>query len=550
MEEKKDFCKIDYENMKIGEKLVGVLYLDSKIKYGLYKNKIMYLCKPSDNNYPYFLVPSKYENENDKKYVYIEYVEWDEKSKYPRANVLDYLGNVGSDEGEYNHLKYMCKLNDYKECKIEKAKIEKDIEKNKLLNAFEYHVFSIDPIGCKDIDDAFHYEYDIINNEHRIGVHISYVWEYFVEEKDKYFDIFSKRVSTFYGNKKNINMIPEEYSTNIGSFIERNHRHSLSIIYRIKNKEIIGYEIKKCVVYVSKNYDYESVNKFLLMEKEVLSKNQKIIYDINEITKKVFEDYDGKDSHKMVEYWMIQANCTMANECVKKYNKKVLLRTHQENKKIINEKKVLDKELSKFLEYYGGENAIYSIYNETMNNKHYQINKVLKDDTYYYTHYTSPIRRFCDMYIHGLYTNTLPEYVNEEYLEKMVIKMNDVSKRMRKYQNMSNIIEFILNTKESNYVKETYGYILELGEDMYRMYMPEYKFILKDGYRSKKYDVHLETIHDIENDKVIIKSNSNDENTDIYIEKTYELYKKYKIRLYVFPKKPMIYERILFEIIE
>ncbi len=547
MEDKKEFSKIEYEEMKLGKRLVGVLYLDSKIKYGLHKGKIMYLFKPSSEKYPYFMVASKYENENVKKYAYIEYVEWDEKSKYPRGNVLDYLGNVGSEEGEYNHLKYMCELNEYKECKIEKAKIEKDIQKNKELNAFEYHVFSIDPIGCKDIDDAFHYEYDVINNEHRVGVHISYVWEYFVEEKDKYFDIFSKRVSTFYGNKKNIDMIPQEYSTNIGSFIERNYKHSLSIIYTIRNNEIIKYEIKKCIVYVSKNYDYESVNKWFLSNKEDLSKNQSIMYDLNEISKRVFLDYDGKDSHKLVEYWMIQANCTMANECVKRFGKKTILRIQEENRK--KENKNMEEELSNFLEYYRGNNAVYSLYNENINNKHYQIGKVIRNAENYYTHYTSPIRRFCDMYIHGLFTNTLPIYVNEEYLENMVIKMNDISKRMRKYQNMSTIIQFILNTMKSDYVNETYGYIIELGEDMYRMYFPEYKFILKDSYRSKKYDVHLDTIYDEEEEQVIVKSNVDNDNQELYFEKIYKLYRKYRVRLYVFPKKPMIYERILFEII-
>ncbi len=545
-----DLIEIDEEEKSIirlverkKHKIVGILYLNSKIKYGVYKDKLLYLFKPSIANYPDFLVASKYENETENKYVYIEFAEW---NTYLRGNVLDYIGNVGNKDVEYNHLKYIYQLNGMKELKIEKSKLENDIEKSKLLNEEYknkdcYQLFSIDPFGCKDIDDAFHFKVLDKNKElYEIGVHISYTWIYFKEDVEKYFNIFSKRVSTLYDYNKNINMIPKDYAENMCSLLEKNYRNVLSIIFIIENGLIINSNIGLNVGYIVKNYDYDYVNDVYNQYKEdniKLSVKQDKLIRFIEISKLIFKNDIVEDSHKLVEYWMVYANCIMANECVKKYGNKSILRV--QNVKEEDEIKVKDEELSNFLKIYNGENALYKYYSDenVESNYHNNIIEFIKEKNYY-THYTSPIRRFCDMYIHGLFTNLFEDKI---LMENIVENMNKVNKNMRKYKNESKKIDLIFqHIEKDEYKINSVGYIIEINveRNFVKIYFPLYGFILKSKLIEQKFK-EISIINKIEN-KYVIKIDKDEE----YI---YELYEKYEIILYLFPKK--YNERIICKII-
>jgi exoribonuclease R len=147
-------------------KIPGVLLCDSKTKYGLYKNKLLYLFKPHNPTYPDFYVPSKYENDLHKKYTYIEFLEWKDSLKCPIGIVLDYIGNVGDKMAEYQYLRYIHNIQHIKDCKVDKEKYEKDkaLHQSIQSKSADYDVFSIDPIGCVDIDDAFHFKYNESEN--------------------------------------------------------------------------------------------------------------------------------------------------------------------------------------------------------------------------------------------------------------------------------------------------------------------------------------------------------------------------------------------------
>lgn len=540
-------------------KLAGVLLCDSKMKYGLYKNKLLYLFKPHNRNYPDFYVPSKYKNDIHKKYTYIEFLEWKSTSKCPIGIVLDYIGNVGDKSAEYHYLRYVNNIQHIKECKMDKNKYENDKNLHQSIQNqnCKYHVFSIDPIGCTDIDDAFHYKYNIEDNSYEVGVHISYVWKYF-EKSEFYFNLFSERVSTLYMNEKNINMIPKEYSNQLGSLLEKQNKFVLSVVFKIVENKIVSYEISQHIVYVMKNYDYDSVDSILKKTND-LSKKESMLCDFMNLTKKVFDNVSIEDSHKLVEYWMIYANCTMANECIKRFSNKTLLRVQNKDqnkdkdKEEDKNKSNMDSTLNQFLDIYRGNSAIYTLYDENkdLENKHYNICQIFPD--HYYTHYTSPIRRFCDMYIHALFMNTLP---NEIDLEHMVTNMNVISKAYRKFYNQSKMIDLIYKYIDSEeYVIESNGYIMELNETSYKIYFPEYGFVLKNNYVIKqlenisyieKVDVlndsllHSETQRVLRSEEINKVKVSCEESSVIY-----ELYKKYDFLLYLFPKKYMLHERIL-----
>lgn len=536
-------------------KLVGTLLLNSKVKYGVYKDKILYLFKPSVSNYPDFYVASKYENETENKYVYIEFAEW---NNYLRGNVIDYIGNVGEKEAEYNHLKYLNELNGMKELKLVKDKIKSDYEKNETFqkmcklkdNQSYYQLFSIDPYGCKDIDDAFHFKVlDKTKELYEVGVHISYTWEYFKEDVEKYFKIFSERISTFYGHNKNINMIPKEYSEDLCSLIEKNYRKVLSIIFTIENGVIINSNIGLNVGYVMKNYSYDYVNdlyKGIRGNNEIkVTCKQDTLIKFMELSKSLFKTDLVEDSHKLVEYWMVYGNCIMANECVKKFGSNVILRV-QDKSIVMNNSKVggEDNELNHFLKIYNGESALYKLYNGE-ENYHQNIVDFIKEK-HYYTHYTSPIRRFCDMYIHGLYTEIFVKSIYSDELNLLCIlkRMNNLNKNMRKYQNQSKVLDLLFKYMDKEeYIIHSSGYIIEINtyKNYMKVYFPEFGFILKRFIIDNKLK-NIAEINRGEEDKYIIKI-ANTVGVELY---EYQLYKKYDLKIYLFPKKYILQERMIF----
>ncbi len=555
-DEDKEFRKIVEIKERKVHKIAGILLCDSKIKYGLYKGKLLYLFKPHNRNYPDFYVPSKYENETHKKYAYIEFREWNPQQKCPIGIVCDYIGNVGSEEAEYTYLRYIHDIQHIKEYKIDQEKLDRDIARCEALQKEreEYQVYSIDPIGCKDIDDAFHFrkckgedEGECEGkDEYEVGIHISYVWKYF-EKSKVHFDQFAHRVSTLYMKRKNMDMIPKEYSTNLGSLLEKKKRYTLSILYKICNGRIQSYKIKECIVYVVKNYDYDSVDQILKSANgSSLSKKEQMLCDFMKLSQTLFPQMQIKESHKLVEAWMIQANCTMANVCVQRFGNRALLRVQNGNG---NDKDNEYKEnfilsdcddiLMKFMKIYRNEGALYQMYQseDAKWNHHAMIQSEVGDQNTFYTHYTSPIRRFCDMYMHALFTETLPEDVD---LEKIVHHMNDLSKRFRKFGNQSKILDLLFtHIHQDEYQISTFGYILEWkkSENAYIIYFPELGFTYKKHYHDHRFNEITEVIYDEECNEVQIKC---EETIEVL-----RLYEKYAYTIYLFPTKYIFQERIL-----
>ncbi len=493
--------------MELNTKIAGVLLCDSKTKYGIYKDKIIYLCKPHDPSYPDFYVPSKYENEIHKKYVYIQYV--GEFADKPMGQVIEYIGNVGNKDAEYLYLRYVCNIHHIKELKVQKEKLARDEKLHASIQKAQakYQIFTIDPIGCEDIDDGFHFRM-CEDGCYEVGVHISYVWKYF--EKDAtYYEQFMERVSTLYMEKKNIDMIPKEYSRNLGSLREKQNKYALSIIYTIHpDGRVLDQKIGVEVVYVMKNYDYDSVD--AILGKEPTSKKEEMLHRFFDLSRSFFKKSVISDSHEWVEQWMIFANSTMARACVEQFGDRVILRVQPrpqtESQKPLTE---MDERLAKFMSVYESSAALYQFYNpvDSMANEHAS----LRVDCY--THYTSPIRRFCDMYIHGLYTGTLP---HEAPLPK-IDWMNEMNRRFRKYQNRSKVIDLVFqHVDKEEYEITTSGYIIDRSNCMVKVYFPDYEFVLKKVCQEEE------------------------ENT---------LYEKRDCTLYLFPKKYMLHERIRMKII-
>jgi ribonuclease R len=542
---------------------IGILYINSKTKYGCVNGKNKYLFKPLNKKFSNFFVTSKHKNEQN-MYVKIEFKDWDKKDKIPNGVILEYLGYVGNIDAEYEALRYYYDL--YKPpMKIKKDKIDSDLATLSEIIEFEYEIFSIDPEGSLDIDDAFHFhkmsDYHNDNTnvvKYEIGIHIAYP-TYFLFD---YIEEIMSRVSTIYLPNKKYPMLPNIYSDNILSLIENNKRIALSIIYTFDEKlNLENFKIKESNVINIKNYTYENFDLMLTKKSKLLNNVERNIIEFFNISKTIF-NLDTMDSHLFVEKWMIKSNHTIAKYLIKHNLKNVIIRTqktpilcsnfnleHDENE---NDNQY-NEELIKYINIKNEESAKYEIYDlENTNNSdtfahahtrtqtnHYRLNLD------YYTHFTSPIRRAIDFYIHSFFLGKRNIF-DKEKLTNIVNNINTFTKNQRKFQRQIKRLEFLSTIKDNVII--TTGYIIDILDRYIIIYIPEYKLEEKICIIQKKFEKIIKSNIELnENGEIETINVINESDNEI---NSYNLYEKLTIKLYVFLSFDNIFDKLKIEIVK
>jgi exoribonuclease R len=503
--------------------IVGILCINSKVKYGMIKDKSLYLFKPSNKSYPNFYVP--YKNTNNKNiniYTVINFSKWDSVSKLPHGILIEVIGEIGNKEVEYEHLRYYYNIKN-NVLKVSKDKIIKDNDLLNTLKIADYEVFSIDPLNSKDIDDAFHFK--ILDKEqcnYEIGIHIASPYDFF---KDDIKTILN-RVSTIYLPYRKYNMLPNIYADNIISLIENELRYAISIIIIIKDNAILNIDVKKTIVKNIKNYDYNSFDK-------IYKKNNNLNSFV-QFSKNFFNEDEGFDSHILVEKWMIFANKYIAKYLIDKNISNLIVRkndiSNYEYQYINNQ----NSELTDYLKLKKEHSALYEIYD--MNK--IQVHTKLGND--YYTHFTSPIRRGVDLFIHGLIIEDKNLIEDNNILEEYVNNINIFTKNSRKLDRNVKRLEFLYNSKKLEENIITYGYIVDINTYRIRIYIPQYKLEEKIIIIPYKF-------------KDIVKINNISENIIDYTlddkNYVYKLYQRLELKLWIFTSFENIFDKLKIEII-
>ena len=149
--------------------LVGILYLNNNVKYGFNKKNVPYYkFSPISQKYPDFIVPSKHKKK-EKLYCVISLNKWEVNNKCPVGQIENIIGPIGILPNEIDMLLYRTNIYPRKK-NIEYCKLPTIDQKP------EYHTFSIDPIGCEDIDDALHFKK--LSDGFEVGIHIANVARY------------------------------------------------------------------------------------------------------------------------------------------------------------------------------------------------------------------------------------------------------------------------------------------------------------------------------------------------------------------------------------
>ncbi len=410
-----------------------------------------------------FISPENALNAQHDEKVFVKIIEWKVDQKSPQGKVTKVLGKKGEhnvemqsivlEKGFENDFPPEIEKEAEKVAKKEKARFEDEISLRKDFR--ETTTFTIDPVDAKDFDDAISLK-NLPNGDYEIGIHIADV-SHFVTEGSVLDKEARKRGFSVYLVDRTIPMLPEVLSNDMCSLNPQEDKLAFSSVFVINKKgEVKDRWFGKTVINSNKRFSYEEaqsvinaksgqyfddlniLNTIAKIFQEERYANGAIDFETEEVR---FElDADGVplrvykksrlDTHKLVEEFMLLANREVAEFIFKANNRKgengkaFIYRIHDEPNKekiadlvtflralghdlTVKNGNVSSKDIGVMLKRIVGSPAEFLIKTATIRSMAkavYSTNNIghFGLGFEYYTHFTSPIRRYPDLIVHRL----------------------------------------------------------------------------------------------------------------------------------------------------
>ena len=439
--------------------ICGVLLIQGNKTFGKTKNgRMYYQCIPNDKALPIFLVPYDMKigfNKNPaNKYVTFVFDHW--KEKHPKGLLKETLGDVDDYETfcQYqlwcrelvsSHSKWGRDIKNYFKQKTEEEFFREIPE---LEDKTEDHVYSIDPKGSTDLDDAFHIQ-KIHDDTVKITIHIANV--FLILQHFNMLQRLSERVATVYLPHTKYTMLPEILSENICSLLENKTRASfaMEVVYNQHKNELDFSTLRfySAKIKVRKNWDYN----------DPALQRDKDYNLLKDITNKLQNNESEPDSHDVVAYWMLFMN----KQCAK---------TLHQHKTGIFRAVTLEKEstmcpdptMKEKVFLWNQMNSQYIPFADSMNSRHDLL------DVDHYTHMTSPIRRLVDLLNQAyFYRDIFHCTIDNEVLNHMESTMQRVNQRTKSIKKVQSDCELLHLCKFDEHVmnEKQHGYIFDVQRD-------------------------------------------------------------------------------------
>lgn len=389
----------------------------------------------------------------------VRITDWPEDAKNPKGEVIDILGKTGENNTEIHAILAEFGLPyKYPEA-VEKAaeKIDAGITPEVVAareDMRDVTTFTIDPKDAKDFDDALSFR-RLPNGNVEVGVHIADVTHYV--QPDTILDKEARqRATSVYLVDRVVPMLPEHLSNGICSLRPDEDKLTFSCVFEMDhNARVVNHRICRTVTRSNRRFTYEEAQEVIetgkgdfaeeILELDRLAKilrkeryeNGSVEFDRVEVRFDIDETghptgvyfKESKDANKLIEEFMLLANKTVArfigDPGKRKKPKAFVYRVHDQpdagklsdlanlsrnfgykikvtgnssdinrsiNRMLVDVKGKGEENLLSTLAIRSMAKAIYS----TTNIGHYGLGFE------YYTHFTSPIRRFPDMMVHRL----------------------------------------------------------------------------------------------------------------------------------------------------
>ena len=468
-------------------KIVRIVSHQVKKIVGLYeKSKSFGFVRPDNQRYlkDIYIPAGKEMGAMDGHKVVVELTSYGQEHAKPEGKIVEIIGHVNDPGADILSIVKDYDLpTEFPEKVLNQAvRVGKDVSEADCagrLDLRDWQMVTIDGEDAKDLDDAV--SLTMKDENYQLGVHIADVTNY-VQEKSALDREALKRGTSVYLADRVIPMLPHVLSNGICSLNAGEDRLALSCIMTVSPKgEVIDHQIAETVIRVDKRMSYTGVSKVLAEEPEALEEDKDFVpmiqkmqelstilrerrgkrgsidfdfpetkIELDEKGKPInIKPYERNSATKIIEDFMLLANETVAEEYFWR-EVPFLYRTHE----VPDEEKI--KKLSTFINNFGYH---IHVHDEV---KPKEIQKLLSqvegtpeealisrltlrsmcqakyttDNTghfglaaKYYTHFTSPIRRYPDLQIHRIIKENLRGRLNENRIEHYDKILPEVAKQ-------------------------------------------------------------------------------------------------------------------------
>lgn len=438
-------------------------------------------------------------------------VDWPAGAKNPVGIIKSILGKQGENNTEMNAIlaEYGFPLSFPPEVEKEAQSIPVDITKEEIVKRRDFRkilTFTIDPFDAKDFDDAISFQ-KLANGNYEVGVHIADVSHYLIPDTALDKEAYDRGTSVYLVDRV-IPMLPENLSNGLCSLRPKEEKLCFSSVFELDEQaNVINQWFGKTVIFSDRRFAYEEVQEILENKKgefadELLKLNElayqlrdrkfkhgAISFESTEVKFKLDDSgkpigvyvKERKDAHKLIEDFMLLANRKVAEFIAKKGKGKhkytFVYRAHDSPKPEslknfaefaskfghkISTKSDRDtaRSLNKLMADVEGtkeQNVLTSLAIRSMAKAIY----TTKSSSHYglafdfYTHFTSPIRRYPDVMVHRLLEYYLNggESVNADHYEKMCQHASQMEKKAADAERAS------IKYKQAEFLQDNIGQI-------------------------------------------------------------------------------------------
>ena len=452
--------------------------------------------------------------------VLVKITKYPKDGKKAEGEIVEVLGNVNEAGVDMLSLIKEHKLPArFPEQVVEEArKCGNEIDKEDIKNRVDLRdkiIFTIDGEDAKDLDDAVRVE-KLENGNYKLDVHIADV-SYYVKEDSLLDREALIRGTSIYMLGRVIPMLPRELSNGICSLNAGEDRFTLSCSMEIDSKgKVISGEIYKGIINVTERMNYTDVQKILDgTDEKVLQKYSKYIQEFRNMEElanilktrrlengylnldipesKIDLDVDGyvtniskyetTFAHEIIEQFMLTANETVAEKFfwldapfIYRVHEKPDIEKVQELNRFLwnfglnikaNKDNIYPKEFSKVLEEIKGkeeEKVISTLILRTLKVARYEAENQghFGIASKYYCHFTSPIRRYPDLFIHRIISKYLEDnyVVDEEFIEKYKEEAENRANQSSEREKIATLVE-----REAEDIKKAEYMESRIGEE-------------------------------------------------------------------------------------
>lgn len=474
-------------------------------------NKFAFLSPDNEKMFHDIFIPLKDLNggKNGQKAI-ARINEWTEKSKNPVGEIIKVLGNPGDNETEMHAIlaEFGLPIEFPDEVEAVAERISFDVPEDEIKKRRDMRqvpTFTIDPEDAKDFDDALSVSV-LPNGNIEVGVHIADV-SYYVHENSLLDNEAYRRATSVYLVDRVVPMLPEKLSNGVCSLRPNEDKLCFSAIFEMNHQaEVIHYWIGRTVIHSQKRFSYEQAQEVILTKKGDMQEQIAILNHLAGILrKKRFENgalrveqtevkfridekgrptdvffKESKDANWLIEEFMLLANKHVAifiglKDKSQKEIKTFVYRIHDQPKEEklselkrfvanfgykldLNSPKTISASINKMLSDVKGKPEADMIENLTIRSMAKAIYTTDNIGHYglsfdYYTHFTSPIRRYPDVMAHRLLQHYIEggASVKKEALDAKCKHSSDMEKRAAEAERAS------IKYKQVEYLSERIG---------------------------------------------------------------------------------------------